>query len=229
MKKYGWITALALLLVVNTSYGSWFDFHSQPQDLSTIKLQSGLVMPQAKPLRFFEQQKLNNHHDFYFTDQNGQPFGLANLQNHWTLVFFGFTYCPMLCPTTLAQLSNAYQQWQTDHVSPLPQVVFVTIDPERDSLAKVKQFVHTFNPNFIGLRTDDTTALAAFARQLDASYEKVNGSGKDKDKKGQYTYTHTGDIAVIDPHGDLVAVLIMPHSDKNIAADYQTIVEKLAR
>ena len=215
------LVTFAILSVTLPVQASWFG--SDKPD-TTLELKSGLMMPQAKPLPFFDKQMALNHQAFTFTDQNGQPFGAKNLQGQWTLVFFGFTYCPMLCPTTLAELSNAYQALSQAHFTPLPQIVFVTVDPARDKQINVKKFVSAFNPHFIGLRTDDEKALAEFARELDAAYEKVNGTGKDKDAKGEYTITHTGDIAVIGPTGELVAMLTMPHSDKDILADYQAIV-----
>lgn len=222
LKKCLWsVLVLGVLSVALPAQASWFDWFSsdQPARLPDITLQSGLMMPMAKPLHL---------QDVHFTDQNGQAFDEANFKGHWTLVFFGFTYCPMLCPTTMAELNNAYQQWQKQAVTPLPQVVFISIDPARDSQAALKTFVSAFNPHFFGLRTTNEASLAAFSRQLDASYEKIKGSGKDKDAKGVYTFTHTGDIAVLNPQGELVAMLTMPHLDKNIAADYQAILKKLA-
>lgn len=209
---------LSVALPAQASGWNWFG-SNEPAHLPDIRLQSGVMMPMAKPLHL---------QDVHFIDQDGQAFGEANFKNHWTLVFFGFTYCPMLCPTTMAELNNAYLQWQKQALTPLPQVVFISIDPARDSQGALKTFVSAFNPHFMGLRMVDEKSLAAFARQLDASYEKIKGSGKDKDDKGQYTLTHTGDIAVINPQGELVALLTMPHLDKNIATDYALIIKKLA-
>lgn len=209
---------LSVALPAQASWWNWFGSNESAR-LPDISLQSGVMMPMAKPLHL---------QDVHFLDQDGQTFGEANFKKHWSLVFFGFTYCPMLCPTTMAELNNAYSQWQKQGVTPLPQVVFISIDPARDSRAALKTFVSAFNPHFFGLRMADETSLASFARQLDASYEKIKGGGKDKDAKGQYTLTHTGDIAVINPQGELVALLTMPHLDKNIAADYTSIIKKLA-
>ncbi len=222
LKKYlTALIAISALSMAVPSQANWF-WPEKSTALPSITLQSGVMMPSAKPIALFKTQP-----QFHFSDQNNQAFGVENFKKQWTLVFFGFSYCPMLCPTTLAQLNNAYQQLTMDHFTPLPQIIFVTIDPARDSTANVKKFVRAFNPNFIGLRTDDVTSLGAFAHELDAAYEKVPGSGKDKDKKGLYTYTHTGDIAVLNPEGELVAMLTMPHTDKDIAHDYQAIVNQL--
>jgi len=220
------MVTFGVLTVAMPAEANWF-WADKPAHLPTIELKSGLMMPSAKALPFFQRQLAEKHVAFTFTDQNGQPFGAENFQKQWTLVFFGFTYCPMLCPTTLAELSNAYQNLALAKFTPLPQVVFITVDPARDKQKDLKKFVSAFNPHFIGLRTDNEQALAEFARELAAAYEKVPGSGKDKDKKGQYTLTHTGDIAVINPAGELVAMLTMPHSDKDITADYQAIVNGL--
>ncbi len=222
LKKYlTALMALSALSMTVPSQANWF-WPEKSTTLPSITLESGVMMPRVKPIALFKTQP-----SFHFTDQNGQAFGLKNFQQQWTLVFFGFSYCPMLCPTTMAQLNNAYQQLSADHFTPLPQIVFITIDPARDSQANVKKFVSAFNPHFIGLRTDDVAALSQFSHELDAAYEKINGSGKDKDSHGDYTYTHTGDIAVLNPEGELVAMLTMPHTDKEIANDYEAIVNKL--
>lgn len=191
-----------------------------------IKLQSGLMIPVAKELQPFTLSQ-------YVAkpapgEKNLQPFTNANLKGKWTLMFFGFTNCPMLCPTTMAQLGNAYQQWQANKVNPLPQVVFVSVDPERDTAQKVKTFATTFNPNFIGVRTDDMNTLGQMTHEMDVMFEKVAQPASvtgDKDSKSNYTINHSGDILVINPQGQFTAILTMPHETKDIVADYQTIVQ----
>jgi protein SCO1 len=218
------ITLFSVLAITPLSHADWLGIDKK-EALPQITLQSGLMLPKAKILHVFTNPETAQK---TFTDQDGKPFGEANLEGHWTLVFFGFTNCPMLCPTTMAQLANAYQQLQKENFSPLPQVVFVSVDPERDNQAALKKFVNAFNPAFIGIRTSDQQLLGTFAHELNAAYEKVNSSGKDKDSKGTYTYTHTGDIAVINPDAKLVAMLTMPHKDGDIVADYKIIVKKLS-
>ncbi|MCD6047233.1 MAG: ypmQ [Gammaproteobacteria bacterium] len=190
-----------------------------------LKLKSGLMIPVAKNLSPFTLTQYVANPSA--GKSNAQAFTNENLKGKWTLMFFGFTNCPMLCPTSMAQLSNAYQQLQTKNFSPLPQVVFVSVDPERDTLEKVHTFATTFNPAFIGVRTADVKALNQMTREMDVVFEKVAQPASitgDKDSKSNYTINHSGDIAVINPQGQFAAILTMPHETQDLVADYETIV-----
>lgn len=219
MKKY-FLSFLVLITAITlTSFAK-----------ADVPLQSGFIMPQAKSIQPFVL-------DHYVANplpgqRNAQSFTNANLQGQWTLMFFGFTNCPALCPTTMAQLSNAYQQLQTNHFIPMPQVVFVSVDPRRDTIKKVNVFATTFNHNFIGARTDNMNTLLRMTTEMNAMFEKVNVPARvtgDKDKNSNYTINHTGDIMVLNPQGQFVAVLTMPHEANNIVADYQAIVKNAAQ
>lgn len=197
-------------------------------NVDQIKLQSALLLPKVHEMKPFTLQVADK-------SQQGAAqkaaavkpvnFTNDNLKGHWTLLFFGFTHCPGLCPTTMAQLSAAYKVLATGKYQPMPQVVFVSVDPERDSLAKVTKYATAFNSDFIGARTDDMKTLAQMTRETDAMFEKVQQ--KTEDNKDTYTINHTGDIAVINPKGEFVGLLRMPHTDKDIVADYKAIVAGL--
>src|ERR1700683_1542313 len=102
-----------------------------------VPLSSGTWLPSARTLA-----------EFHLRDLSGQDFGLANLRGHPTLVFFGFTNCPDVCPTTLATLAQAQR------AMPLPgaKVVFVSIDPQRDSAATMSVYLGAFSKDFLGVR-----------------------------------------------------------------------------
>src|SRR5579862_7370040 len=104
---------------------------------SGVKLESGTWLPAARSLA-----------DFHLQDMTGQAFGPDNLRGHPTLLFFGFTNCPDVRPTTLATLAQVQRQ------APLPgaEVVFVSIDPERDSDALLQAYLGAFDHRFIGVR-----------------------------------------------------------------------------
>jgi len=185
-----------------------------------LKLTSGIMMPEATTIQPFTLEAQQ-------ADAAGKIFTQNNLQNHWTLIFFGFTNCPMLCPTTMATLANAYTKLQTQGFKPLPQVIFVSVDSQRDTLEKTHIFATTFHKNFIGARTDDQRTLLRMTHEMHTMFEKVPlpaGTTQDKDATANYTIDHTGDIMVINPQGQFVAMLTMPHTAENIVADYQTIV-----
>lgn len=191
-----------------------------------VQLKSGLMMPEPKPLKPFTLTQYVNHPAQ--GQKNEKAFMNESLKGHWSLLFFGFTNCPMMCPTAMAQLNNAYQTLEAQKFTPMPQVLFVSVDPERDTLTKVNTFATTFNKNFIGLRTDDMKTLNELTHEMNSMFEKVNVPARvtgDKDKKSNYTINHTGDIMVLNPQGQLVAMLTMPHEANDIVADYQTIVK----
>jgi protein SCO1/2 len=218
MKFFSRLFLMLACLIVNLAFAD------------ELQLKSGLMIPVAKALKPFTLTQ-------YVASPDGgknhaQPFTNENLKGKWTLMFFGFTNCPMLCPTTMAQLSNAYQQLQTKNFSPLPQVVFVSVDPERDSLDKVHTFATTFNPTFIGTRTDDMKALNQMTREMDVVFEKVAQPASitgDKDRQSSYTINHSGDIVVINPQGHFAAILTMPHEAQDLTADYETIVNNASK
>lgn len=157
-----------------------------------------------------------------FTLQNtqGQPFTQQNLQGHWTLLFFGFTRCGMVCPTSMAALNQTYKKLQQDGITNLPQVVFISVDPERDTNPQVAQYVKTFNKNFMGA-TGTSAQVNQLTSQLGVLFMKVN---QDK-KKNDYQIDHTGSILLTDPKGELYAIFTMPHDSAKIAADYEQILK----
>jgi cytochrome oxidase Cu insertion factor (SCO1/SenC/PrrC family) len=95
------------------------------------QLSQGTLLPSAKPVT-----------DFQLTDHRGQPFTLENLKDNWTFAFFGYTHCPDVCPTSMTMLAQVQRKLeQRDGLDQLPQVVFVSVDPERDTTALLSQFV----------------------------------------------------------------------------------------
>ncbi len=180
-----------------------------------IDLQNGVMLSQPRDIQFFT-----------LYDFQGQKFTNANLQGKWTLMFFGFTNCPALCPTTMAELGNAYNQLTKNHISPLPQVVFVSVDPQRDTAQKVHLFATTFNKNFIGLRTDDLKTLNQITKDMSVMFTKIpsNPSNRDRDANATYTIDHSGEIIVLNPQGQLIALLTMPHTAHSIMADYSRLI-----
>jgi protein SCO1 len=186
-------------------------------------LTSGIMMPKATAIQPFT---LETEHVNQAGKKVIQALTQNNLTGHWSLLFFGFTNCPMLCPTTMANLANAYHALQEKNFKPLPQVIFISVDPQRDTLEKARVFATTFHPDFIGARTDDENVLARMTHDMHVMFEKVAvGTSQDKDSAAHYTIDHSGDIMVINPQGQLVATLTMPHTAENIVADYQTIVD----
>ncbi|MDY0005318.1 MAG: SCO family protein, partial [Spongiibacteraceae bacterium] len=109
--------------------------------------------------------------DFRLLNANGQPFVPADLQGHWSLVFFGFTHCPDICPTTLALLKQLYDQLEPG-LRRSTQVVLVTVDPARDTPDKLLPYVQYFDPDFVAV-TGEFLDIHRFATALNIPFRKV--------------------------------------------------------
>jgi protein SCO1/2 len=134
--------------------------------------------------------------DFALPDTNGKVHTLEDYRNKVVVLFFGYTHCPDVCPTTMAELAQAMQQLGPD--AQRVQVLFVTVDPARDTPALLGQYVSAFNPSFVGLHPADDAQLAKVAKDFRVYYAKVPGKTPDS-----YTMDHTAASYVFDPSGKL--------------------------
>ena len=164
-----------------------------------LTLNSGTWLPQPKTLP-----------SFTLTDLRGQRFGLRELGGHPTLVYFGFTYCPDICPTTLAVLRDALPGLRA--ALPSLQVVFVTVDPERDTPATLKVYLAAFDRHFQGLY-GSPAELAPLLEGLGAVAERHNLPG------GSYTMDHSATLFLVDTRGRLAAVFSPPITAAGLRAD----------
>ena len=131
--------------------------------------------------------------DFALTDHTGKPRTLADFKGKAVVVFFGYTQCPDVCPTTMAEMAGVMQQ-----LGPLAdkvQVVFVTLDPERDTAALLSKYVPAFDARFLGM-FGDKAATDKIAKDFRVFYQKVPGR-----EAGSYTIDHTAGSYVFDPQG----------------------------
>src|SRR5690606_32466791 len=133
--------------------------------------------------------------DFRMTDHDGQPRGLKDFHGKAVVVFFGFTQCPDVCPTTLAELAEAKKLLGPD--GDKVQGVFVTVDPERDTPEVLKAYMANFDPSFVALRAAPPE-LEAIAKDFKLYYKKVEGQ-----TAGNYTMDHGAASYVYDPEGKL--------------------------
>jgi protein SCO1/2 len=168
---------------------------------NAVPLASGTWLPQPRRIEAF-----------HLTDVAGQPFTLASLQGHPTLLYFGFTHCPDACPTTLAALAQVLK------AAPLPatQVVFVSIDPERDSAALLRAYLGAFDPQFLGVR-GQADALTPLLRSLSAIAVRQDLPG------GDYTMDHSATLYLLDTRARLVAVFSPPFSVPGLTADLRRV------
>jgi len=133
--------------------------------------------------------------DFSLVDHNGTPRTLADYRGKAVVMFFGYTQCPDFCPTTLAELAEAMKRLGPD--AERVQVLFVTVDPERDTPALLKNYVPAFDPRFMGLY-GDADATARTAKEFKVIYQKRPGQ-----TPGTYTMDHSAGTFIFDPNGKL--------------------------
>lgn len=154
--------------------------------------------------------------EFSLTDHTGKPRTLADFRGKVVVVFFGFLHCPEVCPTTLAELKSMVEELgdQGKRV----QVVFVTVDPERDTRALLAQYVTAFHPDFLGLY-GDKEQLAKTAKEFKVYYQKVPGSRPDN-----YSMDHTAGSYVFDPSGR-IRLLARNTKTRTLAADIRTLLK----
>lgn len=152
-----------------------------------------------------------------FIDQQGQPFGLEQLRGHWSILFFGFTSCPDVCPMTLALLAQVEKKLADLPAEQRPHIVLVSVDPQRDTPERLAQYVKSFSPTFTGI-TGEQSAVQEFALKMGVPVAISEQPG------GNYTVDHSAAIFVVDPSGALRALSSTPHEVPIIAEDYRSLV-----
>ena len=199
-------TVLILLVALATGAGLWAaEYFHDRRNVSGPALQTVRRLTTPRELPAFTLQQ---------SDRTQLVPG--ELRGHWTVVFLGFTYCPDVCPTTLAELAQAQKRWATLPESTRPRVLFVSVDPERDSIEKLGEYAHAFHKDTLAA-TADIPALEAFAKSLSLVFIKVPAA-KDA-APDQYTMDPSAALVVLDPQGRMAGVIQPPFQPKAIAED----------
>ncbi len=147
--------------------------------------------------------------DFQLLDGDNQAFTRAQLQGRWSLLFFGYTHCPDVCPTTMSELAKVYPLLQrTDDRA--VQVVFISVDPARDTPALIKTFAHYFNEQFIAA-TGPVEQLTALTDSIGARHRRLTEQG------AEYRVEHSADVWLIDPQARLYAKFPAPQRAPELA------------
>ena len=154
--------------------------------------------------------------DVSFVDETGQPLRLSDLEGGFSLLFFGFTNCPDVCPLTLQVLAATRAEIVARAPNLAPRVVFVSVDPNRDTPQRIATYLDNFDSEFLGLTAPDE-ALAPLLAALGVAVEKHEHGG------ANYNVVHNSAIYVLDPNADWIAVTTAPHDPKIIASDYLRI------
>ncbi len=163
-----------------------------------------------KTVRLFPQVRAVP--DFTLQQSDGTALSAKELQGRWTVVFFGFTHCPDICPTTLSELAQVQKLWVDIDPALRPRVVFVSVDPERDTPEKTGEYAAYFHPDTLAATLPEP-ALQAFANSLGMVYMKVDTGA------GDYTMDHSTALILLDPRGLQAGIIRPPFVPADIAAD----------
>ncbi len=172
-----------------------------------VEVQSATLLQPPRPLPAFELQR-----------ENGAAVGRADLAGDWSLVFFGFTHCPDICPATMETLAAVKRTLEREG-EPVPRVILASVDPERDDPGTLSDYVHYFDPAFQGL-TGSPEAMEALASSLGIVSARIPlGDGEG------YTVDHSAAVLLIDPEVRLHAVFGAPHKVGPMARDVAAILD----
>jgi protein SCO1/2 len=196
----------AVIVIVAIAAGMFAASVFLDRDAAAIELKSGTLLEPARELPPMD-----------LVDQQGAPFDAARLKGRWSLLFFGFTNCPDVCPLTLAMLAQLEKSLADLPEELRPQVVLMSVDPQRDTPERLAAYVKHFSPTFVGT-TGAPEAVESFTRKLGVPV------AMHMLEDGAYTVDHSAALFLINPDAELRAVFSPPHTSANIAADYRRIV-----
>jgi protein SCO1/2 len=199
-------TVILLAIFIAILVGGFVHTMMRPRVLSDAALRANNA---------FLFDKVRDIGAFSLLDDGGKPFTPASLQGHWSLLFFGYTFCPDVCPTTMAVLSQFYTKLRPEYLHDT-QIVMVSVDPARDNPAKLHEYVNYFNSKFLGV-TGEFIALQQFSTALSIPFSKVPGGGDN------YVIAHSGNIALLDANGHYVGFFKEPHDLNQLLMNYQSI------
>lgn len=171
-----------------------------------LQKQGSVMLPKPRALAGIELQL-----------DNGETFTEANLEGGgWTFLFFGFTNCPDICPTTMSLMGQAVNELTPEERADFSGVL-VSIDPERDDLAALGTYARAFSPDFVGV-TGTIANLATFATQVNAAFQKMPGQGEEP-----YTMDHTGNVVIVNPRGHYHGFIKMPHTRGKLVETFRAL------
>ncbi|WP_455212063.1 SCO family protein, partial [Kaarinaea lacus] len=187
-------SVLIVLFMGLVATGMWFSSRHSDVDIKGVRYFSSAV-------------KLNA---FQLNDHNQQSFDNQRLAGQWNILFFGYTHCPDICPTVMLDMAKVYDEYVKQQNAKDLQVVFVSVDPNRDTLEQLKNYVTYFNPNFLGV-TGERQQIDAFTKSVGAMYDfedRISGEVLTGDQvlgKQGYIVNHYAAVILVNPEGEMVA------------------------
>jgi len=212
MTKSTNITIGFLVLFVCFVFGFTFYKFSNENQMTYEKLQKQGVYIFDTPRKFTFNPMIT---------ANNTPFTKNNLLDHWTLMYFGFTYCPDVCPTTLSQLNtlmSSIAMFNDDSMANM-QVVMITVDPARDTPEKLSDYLPFFNKEFIGV-SGESNDIFNLSQQLNVPYMPISSDSTDKD----YMVDHSANIVLINPKGDYHGFIRPPWLVSDVSINLKWVI-----
>jgi len=199
-----------LIVIIPLSLGILFSQYMH-QGKDTLEGVAATVLPEARTLP-----------EFLLEDHRGKAFTNESLRGQWSFIFFGYTHCPDICPTTLASLNQVDKLLKNEKGIVLPKTIFISVDPERDSTEQLAEYVPYFNPEFIGAR-GSPQQLQALTAPLGIAFGQ-EGNEKGGVESDDYEVFHSSRILLIDPKARLKALFSSPQDVNQIVSDYIKII-----
>lgn len=205
-KRGIWLTIASIGAMVVLFLAMFLYKITSPRIMSDEELRANRAITFEAP-RIIKEFSLINH--------RGEAFELNDLKGKWSLIYFGFTHCPDICPTTLAKLSQLVQQLDSD-IAAQTQVLMVSVDPARDTPEALAQYVPYFNPDFIGV-TGEFVDIMSLTQNVNVAFNKVV-------LENDYTVDHTGNLILINPLGHYHGFFKPPFELARLKTTYSSIV-----
>jgi protein SCO1 len=195
------------IIIALIAFGSGIGIFSARQQRAQLPPPiQGMMWPNPKSLQAFST-----------IDEDGEEFGLENLQGKWSFLFFGYTHCPDICPITLTVLDKIYDQLESQQQQSDVQMIFVSVDPQRDTSEQLHSYVSYFNEEFRGLG-GSLEQIQGLTKQLGIAYFHDQPTAT-----GDYMVDHSASIFLIDPQGEMIAIMSAPHKAEDILARFLSI------
>lgn len=205
-----------LILGLSTTFVAWYGLYPWLRQQQPIKP----IAPEYTLATVLTPTQALN--DFTLINSNGQPYTNACLLGNWTLMFFGYSRCPDICPSTLMMITQLFRDYdKLNNKTPL-SFVFVSLDPQADTPESLHQFVTKFDPTFLGL-TGDVQEINLLAKSC-----RVHSFPEPSSNISSQKIDHSASLLLINPEGRLQAVFSPPYTALGIARDIHTLIHRIS-
>ena len=187
--------------------------------INKMTVQVPLSKEQLKDLGLYLMEPARSLGSFNLIDTDHNEFLVKNFEGKWNILFFGFTFCPDICPITMSMLANIEKEMDLEELDKI-RIYMVTVDPDRDKPDQLKTYLKNFSDNFTGL-TGALDQIYNFATKVNAPFAPIS-----KSSDPYYTVDHTGSIIVIDPNGNYAGFFRAPHIQEDLEKAISNLLKR---